>query len=290
MSVLRMHAVNLVLWVHYTFRKIASVFFRKYRLSGKGEISSMLKSLYPLETDKKLIRMGPSGDGGYLVPDDMENIEACFSPGVGQLSGFEKQCAELGMKIYMADGSVDHPGETDNKFFFIKKFIGPEPNEDFITKKFLGPVSNDDFITMDEWVASSVGDSQSDLLLQMDIEGHEYDSILSMSDDLLRRFRVIIIEFHGLYYFWDPEFFEFASKAFSKLLQQHSCVHIHPNNISGVFSYGGLDIPRAAEFTFLRNDRFSNSQFATEFPNPLDEDNSDHPHIVLPECWHASSK
>jgi hypothetical protein len=275
MLVIRMYAINLVLWVYYTFRKIGSVLFRKYRLSDKGAISPLLESLYPLATEKKLIRMGPSGDGGYLVPDDMENIEACFSPGVGQLSGFEKQCADLGMKIYMADGSVDHPGETDNRFFFIKKFIGPETKEDFIT--------------MDDWVASSVGDSQSDLLLQMDIEVHEYDSILGMSDELLNRFRVIIIEFHALYHFWDPEFLERANKTFSKLLRQHSCVHIHPNNICGIFSYGGLDIPRAAEFTFLRNDRFSSSQFATEFSNPLDEDNSDHPHIVLPGCWHASS-
>lgn len=275
MTVIRMHAINLLLKLFFTSKKIASKLLNRNLLSDKRSIQSLLESLYPRATNKKLIRLGPGGDGGYLVPDDVQNIEACFSPGVGQLSGFEKQCAALGMKVYMADKSVDHPGEEDNRFFFIKKFIGPE--------------SNDEFITMDEWVRSSIGDSRSDLLLQMDIEGHEYDSILSMSDDLLSRFRVIIIEFHGLYYFWDPEFLERAKKTFSKLLRQHSCVHIHPNNCCGIFRFGGVDIPRAGEFTFLRNDRFSSSQFATEFPNHLDEDNSDHPHIALPECWYASN-
>jgi hypothetical protein len=275
MSVIRMYAVNVILWVYYTCRKIASVFLRKHQVSDKDDIQLLLKSLYPLATDKKLIRMGPAGDGGYLVPDDLGDIEACFSPGVGELSGFEKQCAELGMKIYMADGSVDHPGETDNRFFFIKKFIGPETSEDFIT--------------MDDWVSSNIQGSRSDLLLQMDIEAHEYDSILGMSDELLNRFRVIIIEFHCLYHFWDPVFLERAIATFEKLHRQHSCVHIHPNNCCSIFSYGGLDIPRAAEFTFMRNDRFTNSEFVTEFPNSLDEDNMNHPHIVLPGCWHASS-
>lgn len=275
MSVLRMYAINVVLWVYYTYRKIGSGLSNKNLLSGRGTILSLLESLYPLATDKKLIRMGPAGDGGYLVPDDLEGIEACFSPGVGQLSGFEKQCAELGMKIYMADGSVDNPGETDNRFFFIKKFIGPE--------------SNEDFITMDDWVSSNIQDSSSDLLLQMDIEAHEYDSILGMPDELLDRFRIIIIEFHRLYHLWDPVFLERAVATFEKLHRRHSCVHIHPNNCCSIFSYGGLDIPRAAEFTFLRNDRFTNSGFVTEFPNTLDEDNMNHPHIVLPECWHASN-
>ena len=50
---------------------------------------------------------GPDGDGGYLVPDDLEGIVACFSPGVSNVAGFEKDCALKGMKVFMADASVE---------------------------------------------------------------------------------------------------------------------------------------------------------------------------------------
>ena len=39
----------------------------------------------------------------------MEGIESCFSPGVDNISEFENDCLKYGMKIYMADKSVDKP-------------------------------------------------------------------------------------------------------------------------------------------------------------------------------------
>lgn len=58
-----------------------------------GKLGSILagsdtdKTLVP--DSKDLIRLGPNGDGGYLVPDDLTGIEACFSPGVCATSEFE---------------------------------------------------------------------------------------------------------------------------------------------------------------------------------------------------------
>jgi hypothetical protein len=40
-------------------------------------------------TDVPLIRLGADGDGGYLVPDDLEDVAACFSPGVDDRASFE---------------------------------------------------------------------------------------------------------------------------------------------------------------------------------------------------------
>jgi hypothetical protein len=72
-------------------------------LTDKNSLESLLHKLYPMSTDKELIRLGPEGDGGYLVPDDLAEIEACFSPGVSVISGFEKACADLGIKVFLAD-------------------------------------------------------------------------------------------------------------------------------------------------------------------------------------------
>lgn len=242
----------------------------------REKIISLIQKLHPYIIDQELIRLGPKGDGGYLTPDDLENIEACFSPGVDQISGFEEDCSKLGMQIYFADKSIDKPNLSlpQDKYHFLKKNIGC--------------TNNIDFITMDQWVNSSRLAENSDLLLQIDIEGAEYFSLINMSDSLMKRFRILIIEFHSLQKLWNPNFYGLAEVVFDKILQTHICVHIHPNNITAIDNQLGVEIPRMAEFTFIRKDRtdFKNHQF--QFPHKLDYDNTKKKHIVLPKIWYKA--
>lgn len=236
----------------------------------------LIERLHPVVDDNHpLIRFGPVGDGGYLLPDDLSGIEACFSPGVSSVSGFEKQCADYGMNVFMADGSVSGPAEDHERFHFVKKYVGA--------------LKNENFMTIDDWVHEAVQSSSSDLLLQMDIEGAEYEALLRMSDSLLQRFRVLVIEFHQLNQLFDACYFKLASSAFEKLLLHHRCVHIHPNNCSNVFSRDGLDIPEIMEFTFLRKDRFDSHRPSGEFPHSLDVECTSRPSMVLPACWFSPS-
>ncbi len=244
----------------------------KTRLTKKEEIAALIKRLHPIASSTALIRLGPTGDGGYLVPDDLSGIPACFSPGVNTISGFEKDCANLGMQVFLADHSVDGPALSHEKFRF--------------TKKYVGATTSDQVMTMDDWVDASLPQGNSDLLLQMDIEGCEYETILCMSSKLMQRWRVMIVEFHDIEILWSKPFYRLASKAFEKILQTHTCVHIHPNNYAGSLNKQGLMIPSVMEFTFLRNDRVTNASFAQCFPHPLDQHNDfDNPHLVLPRCW-----
>ena len=241
-------------------------------LTDRRDLQALLKALSPLTTNRGLVRLGPRGDGGYLVPDDLVGIEACFSPGVSNVSGFEKDCAERGMRVFLADGSVDRPAVEHPSFRF--------------TRKFVGAVSQGDFMTLDDWVASSLpADSHSDLLLQIDIEGFEYEAILAASEALLQRFRIIVAEFHHLDQLWSRPFFGLARRAFDRILRNHACVHIHPNNCCGALRLGGLTVPRIMEFSFLRKDRIERSSHETVFPHPLDCDNTPNPTLILPECW-----
>ena len=239
------------------------------------EIRSLLDALSPVVCEHALIRLGPNGDGGYLVPDDLEGIAACFSPGVSSVSGFELACAQRGMRVYMADKSVDEPAEKHPQFHFQKKYIGA--------------TTNSDFATLDHWISESIASTEDDdLILQMDIEGYEYETLLAVSDDLLRRFRIIVVEFHNLHQLCNEPFFRLASPAFFKLLQTHKCLHIHPNNSSDSVRYGELTFPPVMEFTFLRNDRVREMRPATSFPHVLDYDNTSNPPLVLPDCWHRA--
>ena len=243
-------------------------------ITKKNQVQAMLSSLYPVRCSRELIRLGPKGDGGYLVPNDLENIQACFSPGVSDVSGFERECAERGMKVFLADRSVDRPAAEHDSFTF--------------TKKFIGSFSNEDFMTLDHWVDTSLPDDSSDLLLQMDIEGYEYETILSTTERLMRRFRIIVIEFHLLDKLWSEPFFSLASRAFEKLLQTHSCVHIHPNNCKNTLAINGIEIPKVMEFTFFRNDRLENQGYQQLFPHPLDCDNTPDKTVVLPTSWYKN--
>ena len=242
--------------------------------TATNKVKSLIEKLHPLRAENGLIRIGPNGDGGYLVPNDLDGIQACFSPGVDRISEFERWCFNNGMEIYLADKSVDQVNLDlpKDQFNFIKKYVGCTNNEDYIT--------------LDTWVNQNIIDDKSELLLQMDIEGGEYDSLINISDSLMKRFRIIVIEFHSLFELWNPEFFKYAEIVFNKILQTHLCVHIHPNNCCGILNVNGIEIPSFAEFTFLRKDRFSVFNFETEFPNVLDYDNTSKKTIVLPKDWH----
>jgi len=240
--------------------------------TSASDLSALLGRLRPMSPRQGLIRMGPHGDGGYLVPDDLAGIDALFSPGVNEVSGFELACANRGMKVFLADRSVDRPPDSHALFHF--------------TKKFVGVTSNDSFMTMDHWVDESLPGGVSDLLLQIDIEGFEYETFLAMSDRLMRRFRIIVAEFHSLDELFGKHFFRLASRSFDKILQTHACVHIHPNNCCRLVRSRGMAIPRVAEFTFLRRDRLGEAQPATVFPHPLDCDNHANPSLPLPPCWY----
>ncbi len=243
-------------------------------LTDKKSLQALVRKLSPTLRGGDLIRLGPKGDGGYLVPDDLAGVEACFSPGAGLIAEFEKECAELGMKVFLADASVDKPAASHPLFHF--------------TKKHVGAITNDSFMTVDDWVTSSLPGSATDLMLQIDIEGYEYETFLSISDSLMRRFRIIVAEFHNLDGLWNQPFFRLASRGFEKILQTHTCVHIHPNNCCGAMNKAGIIIPRVAEFTFLRNDRLRQPTCALVFPHPLDFDNTSNPPLALPACWYKA--
>lgn len=242
-------------------------------MTDPGDLRSLIRALRPVATDRELIRLGPNADGGYLVPDDLEGIEACFSPGVSTTSGFEKDCADRGIRAFLADKSVDGPAESHELFHF--------------TKRFVGAVSDENFMTLDGWVNDSLSTSDTDLLLQIDIEGAEFEVFLSASEALIKRFRIIVAEFHWLDQLWSRPYFNLARRAFDKILKDHICVHVRPNNCCGSVTRAGIEIPSVMEFTFLRNDRIGRTADRTDFPHKLDHPDTDGPPLVLPRSWYS---
>jgi Methyltransferase FkbM domain len=239
-------------------------------------IAQFARRMAPVETDHPLVRLGCDGDGGYLVPDDLDGITACFSPGVDYRATFEEGLLERGIRCHLADASVDRNPLGDERSTFRRQY--------------LGVVDAGEYVTLDRWVAEEEpGDT--DLLLQMDIEGAEWPVLLNVSNDTMERFRIIVVELHDMERLLDRHAFRTIAGATDRLLTRFDVVHIHPNNYGGIVRAGKITIPRSLEVTLLRKDRIAAKSPATCFPHPLDQPNTAAlPEVILPVAWRTDSR
>ncbi|MDU8942145.1 FkbM family methyltransferase [Ovoidimarina sediminis] len=222
-----------------------------------SEILGLMRRFSPLDVGVQLVRIGPEGDGGYLVPDDLEGIGALYSPGVSDTTGFDSDIANRGIPCHLADGTVDVPEALGGKMTFEKIMVAG--------------TTRPGFTSMADWV-NRRGPSVGDLLLQMDIEGAEYEVISVMDPDLIRRFRIMIFELHDVV---GKLLNDRASlSAFlDKLQADHVLCHLHPNNASPPVRLLGQNVPDLIEVTFLRRDRATPAGEA-RYPHPQDQRNN----------------
>lgn len=259
------------------FPKPLNAFLQKrgysiHRWTRSHQFEAFFDLVRPVAITEPLVRIGGAHDGGYLIPDNLAGIAACFSPGVGGTSSFELALAERGIRSFMADYSVDATPIEHPLFSFEKKFLGD---------------SNDDTYTrLEDWVARNAGTLPGDLILQMDIEGGEYPVLHDTPIEILKRFRIMAIEFHCLDMLFSRKAFEFARSLFQKILSEFEVVHLHPNNGTTMLSNGLYEVPSVVEFTFYRRDCVRKADVSLSFPHPLDASNATQlPDVVLPKCW-----
>lgn len=55
------------------------------------DVLQLVDMMRPVPCPMGLIRIGGTEDGAYLVPNDLEGIQACFSPGVNNFKRFEDE-------------------------------------------------------------------------------------------------------------------------------------------------------------------------------------------------------
>jgi hypothetical protein len=235
---------------------------RPKRKVHKKRLLDLLIRLQPVNTGWELVRIGPPvGDGGYLIPNDLAGVNGCVSPGVSNMMDFELQLAqEFQIPSYLFDGSIKDVPTKHDLIKFSPKFIGSEINENFIS--------------LSTALESIRGDAK-ELVLQMDIEGHEFGAISSLSKRELGAFRIIVIEFHRLQDWQNQLLFEtLIEPVFLALLGSFDVVHVHPNNCDGVFYLGRKRIPRAIEITFHNKSRRKSPPVSCKIPHELDSPNS----------------
>lgn len=240
------------------------------RVPRVSDVTALVASLRPFRTEHRLVRLGARHDGGYLVPDDLEGLTACFSPGVGTIAAFEADIESRGIPAFLLDPTVPPPGGFERRF----------------EARFLGTVTSDTSTTLEDWVARAVGPEPGAPLLQMDIEGDEWDVLESASRELLRRFRIVVVELHDLDRMRDPEWLSRHLGIIQRLMRDFVVVHLHANNCCVPVTVRGIAIPPVLEVTLHRRDRVMHADPLVDAHHPMDRPNlTDLPDRPLGPAW-----
>lgn len=243
----------------FLFRILRRLGVGVYRHSQKSKVIEVLSMFRPVDVGVQLVRIGPETDGGYLLPRDFESLNYLYSPGVDATADFDYEFAEMGMSCFLLDYSVDTPPVDHSNFVF--------------SKRFLGPVSHGNYVSLSDWIMENE-DKESDLLLQMDIEGAEWAVLANTPSSVLKRFRIMVVEFHDLANrIANPNTCEAVATLLTRLRDDFSIVHLHPNNCGTEVYIRGLPIPPVIEVTFLRKDREVRGPSAATIPHELDRPN-----------------
>ena len=227
----------------------------------ESELKSYWNLLQPHWNGYELIRVGDKSDGGYLLPNDLEEIKYCFSPGAGAIWTFEESLgSNYGIESLVCDGTI----KVFPSFNSLKSFI----------PKNVGLTESENVMSFESWVGE-VGTHSGDLLLQMDIEGGEYPILSSIDSEFLKRFRIIALELHDLHLLALPSSFSYQyTQLMTKLLKNFDVVHLHPNNCGGSYVAHGTLFPKVVEITLHRKDR-SRDLSRVEIPHFLDFPNDE---------------
>jgi len=224
-----------------------------------SEIRWLLNNLIPRCSGYNYLRLGNNGDGGYVLPNDLEGIVSCFSPGVNKQIDFELDLLEkFGVASHLCDESRKRPLIPDVFTF-----------DDF----WLADENRVGFSTLCDWVNKYADRDAGDLALQMDIEGAEWQVLASTPDSLLKQFRIVIVEVHTVSKITSWRRFRNEVRPFfSKLLKGHYVAYLHANNSMTSTSVGSLIIPEILEITFHRRDRIREKPRPLHIPTCLDYD------------------
>ena len=148
--------------------------------SDTDEIIDAIKLTVPVGCSKPLIRIGVDKDGAYLIPNDLNDID--------------ELAKKYQIKSFMSDASV--------KTSLLKLIEGYQ----FFQEKWISDFNYKNTMTLSNWIKSVNLDNPKNLILQMDIEGSEYSSLIQTSESCLKKFKILAIEFHNLDYLKNERF------------------------------------------------------------------------------------
>jgi hypothetical protein len=188
------------------------------RAASRKLREAILAELQPVALKNcTLKRFGSANDGGYLMCENLiEPLDAAYSYGVGPNDDW---ACELSRQYHVPVHQYDcfdpaRPSCNGGTFVFHDECVSDHSG--YSESRFFDTLENQ---------IRKTGDTGRRLIIKMDIEGAEWDSLLAAPDELLASIPQIAMEMHG---FDDPKIVE----VLRKLKQNFYPVNLHFNNWS----------------------------------------------------------
>jgi hypothetical protein len=203
------------------------------------------------------VRLGHPGDGGYVCVDDFAGLDTALSFGINDDVSWDMDAADRGLTIHQFDHTVDDPAPDDHRMIFNKKMIAPESSDT--------SASLADLIRLHD-----KGNPRPNMMLKMDIEGHEWPVIAATDTDQLARFSQIVCELHYFQGLAELDYRRQIYQGLKKLHEDYRVVHVHANIVGGTTNIGNVIFPNVLEVTFANRNVYEIEDTDELFPSPLD--------------------
>lgn len=219
----------------------------------------VLKMLRPHRVvGERKTRVGRFFDGGYVMLDKWDGIDAAYSLGINDDVSWDLDVAARGIPIFQYDHTIERLPAEHPLFHWKKLGIGRVPQPEALLD------------TIPNLLRSNGHEANGNLLLKCDIEGAEWEVLAGLPQGVLRQFEQIAIEVHHLQDLWKMDSANVVLRAVRNLYQSHRVVHVHGNNFARWAIVGGIPVPNVLELTFARLDLGEFVVSDEVFPGPLD--------------------
>lgn len=220
-------------------------------------VFEILAKLTPWDVDRPKVRIGRQRDGGYVLLEPLLPHQAMLSFGIGRDVSFELAMAERGHRVFLFDHTVAAPPASHDRFVFFREGISASAEGE-------GPL-----LPLARHM-DRPGLSGADLILKMDVEGHEWDALACADAGLLERFQQITLEVHRLKHLSLPGFRKKAGSVLDKLNEQFTLFHVHANNACGVSLADGFVVPELLELSYVKTASVARRPSSTCYPTEID--------------------
>ena len=147
--------------------------------------------IYHLISPKKVqgkdrILLGSKSDGCYVLLNDFNNIKIAYSFGIGRRIQFDKTLADKGIDVYMYDHTINSLPYNHTNFHWKKIGLCGKKRKNIKLKN------------LEQLIKENGHSHEKNMILKIDIEQWEWESINELNEDILKKFKYIAIEYHFL--------------------------------------------------------------------------------------------
>ena len=199
--------------------------------------------------NKTRVLMGFKFDGSYVMLDDFDNIKIAYSIGIDGEIQFDKALADKGIDIYMYDHTIKRLPYENEKFHWKKIGIGGNADK------------ASDIQTLTDMMKDNGHLNEKNMILKMDVEGPEWKSLNDISEEVLKQFKYILIEYH--FFTIEPQLFYNVLK---KIYKTHQVFYVHCCEDPNVKTFGNNRFCNAIEVSYIIRDGYSFAKDKSIYP------------------------